>query len=71
MLGNWPHVLGNGPHVLGNGPHVLGNGPHVLRNGPHVGIKTYKIMSHSGLCRSGLCHIWDYVAFGIQSFVIM
>ena len=26
---------------------------------------------YSVLCPSGLCHIWDFVAFGIPLFVIM
>ena len=25
-------------------------------------------MSHSGLCRSAMCHIRHYVAFGLMSF---
>ena len=54
-----------------------GNGLHVLGNGSHVGrIMSFGIMSHLGLCCSGLCRIQDYVvrdyvAFGIMSFGIM
>ena len=60
---------------------MLSNGPHtstsMLGNGLHVRIMSFEIMSHSieimshlGLCRSGICHIRDDVAFGILSFVL-
>ena len=53
--------------VKANGPHVLNNGPHVCYCtvgriiGPHV----------LGKLHSEVCHIRDYVAFGIMSFRIM
>ena len=73
-LGNGPHVLGNVLHVLGNGLHLLGYGPYVLGNEPHVKshirVLLFEIMSHLGLCRSGLCHIQDCVVW-LMSFKLI
>ena len=67
VLGNGPLMLGNGPHVLGNGTHMLGKGLHVLGSRPYVGIMSFEIMPHSGLCCLGLCCILDCV---IRDYVV-
>ena len=76
-MGRGPYVLGNGLHGLGNGLYVLGNGPHLLGIMLHSefcciwNFVTFGIMSHPGSCRSVLCQIQHYVAFGLMSFGIV
>ena len=77
MLGNGSYVLGNGLHGIGNGPYVLGNGLHLSGIMSHsrscriLHYVKFRIMLHSGLCRSALCRIRGYVAGHNVTFSIM